>query len=44
MTAREVYALAERNRRRAGRPDLPVGFGLAFIGGALVALLLAGVL
>ena len=44
MTAREVYSMVERNRRQSGRPDLPVGFGLAFIGGALVALLLAGVL
>jgi hypothetical protein len=44
MTAREVYALAERNRRQSGRPDLPVGLGLSFITGAVCALLLAGVL
>jgi hypothetical protein len=44
MTANEVRSLVERNQRRRGAPDLPVGLGLAFIAGALVSAWILGVL
>ena len=42
MTAREVYALVERNRRRNGRPDFPVGVALGAVAGVLWALWIVG--
>lgn len=44
MTAREVYALVERNQRRSGRPDLPVGVALLCVLSALAALWWVGAL